>query len=356
MDDKSWLYRAGQGLRGMTQRSAADLAETRGAIAYPFQQLGAGFTESADSVIAGSQSRVDAARTAARNQPPAAADDSMQGQSPYPKGGNSQLPGMYSAMERSMQGAQAPSAAEEAAAQAAQAAQIQQRRQGVQNEWLKQQGIPEYARLGTPDTAGLPQRARPGSTTEGDYSGFAAPGTRIFGTANSAGRVNSFTGAGLPSMESVGGGSGSHTQKVGATLAKMSEKLAGMSGATDVRSMMERKSLRRSIAELSGVHNTLAGFEHGMASVGETTRGSKQRERVAGAGVAVGAADAYMKALAAHLAGDPEALAKFQMAQHGYPLQQYCPQTVFGGLSYSPYGDTGVQQIPGIMQQQMPLW
>ena len=230
-------------------------------------------------LIAGSQGRVDAARTAARSQLPTAADDSLQGASPYPKS-NGAYSGMESTIGRRFANGYAPSAAEEAAAQAAQAAEIQQRRVGVQNAWLKQQGIPEYARLGTPDTNRLPQTARPGSTTEVDYGGgFQAPGTRIFGTADKTGRVNSFTGAGLPSMESVGGGSGSHTQKVGAMLAQMSEKLAGMSGANDMRSMMERKSLRRSIAELSGVHNTLAGFEHGMASVGETTRGKKQSER-----------------------------------------------------------------------------
>ena len=260
--------------------STAPIAEAYQAVARPVSTyISSVAANNADSIIAGSQGRVDAARTAARSQLPTAADDSLQGASPYPKS-NGAYSGMESTIGRRFANGYAPSAAEEAAAQAAQAAEIQQRRVGVQNAWLKQQGIPEYARLGTPDTNRLPQTARPGSTTEVDYGGgFQAPGTRIFGTADKTGRVNSFTGAGLPSMESVGGGSGSHTQKVGAMLAQMSEKLAGMSGANDVRSMMERKSLRRSIAELSGVHNTLAGFEHGMASVGETTRGKKQLER-----------------------------------------------------------------------------
>ena len=254
-------------------------------------------------LIAGSQGRVDAARTAARSQLPTAADDSMQGASPYPKS-NEAYSGMESTIGRRFANGYAPSAAEEAAAQAAQAAEIQRRRQGMQNEWLMRQGISPEAlqqpKLGwvrngpdsnTPSTsdlsgrprntlagmAGAPPAVGPGMR-EYDYSGFAAPGTRIFAGRDNKGQL-SITGAGLPSMESVGGGSGSHTQKVGAMLAQMSEKLAGMSGANDVRSMMERKSLRRSIAELSGVHNTLAGFEHGMASVGETTRGKKQSER-----------------------------------------------------------------------------
>jgi len=258
-------------------------------------------------LIAGSQGRVDAARTAARSQLPTAADDSMQGASPYPKS-NEAYSGMESTIGRRFANGYAPSAAEEAAAQAAQAAEIQRRRQGMQNEWLMRQGISPEAlqqpKLGwvrngpdsnTPSTsdlsgrprntlagmAGAPPAVGPGMR-EYDYSGFAAPGTRIFAGRDNKGQL-SITGAGLPSMESVGGGSSSHTQQVGATLAQMSEKLAGMSGATDVRSMMERKSLRRSIAELSGVHNTLAGFEHGMATVGETTRGKKQSERAVSA-------------------------------------------------------------------------
>ena len=259
---------------GDAGRSVADI------IARPYANV----APTAAEITAGSQGRVDAARTAAMSdyQKYGQMKDSRDfADTPNaPSKSNGAYSGMESTIGRRFANGYAPSAAEEAAAQAAQAAEIQQRRVGVQNAWLKQQGIPEYARLGTPDTNRLPQTARPGSTTEVDYGGgFQAPGTRIFGTADKTGRVNSFTGAGLPSMESVGGGSGSHTQKVGAMLAQMSEKLAGMSGATDVRSMMERKSLRRSIAELSGVHNTLAGFEHGMASVGETTRGKKQSER-----------------------------------------------------------------------------
>ena len=124
----------------------------------------------------------------------------------------------------------------------------------------------------------------PGRYSELDYSGFAAPGTRIFGSATGgSAKMNSFVGAGLPSMESAGGKGQSAVQQVGGTLAAMSRKLAGLSNSTDVRSMMERKSLRRSIAELSGVHQTLAQHEVGLKGLEETGRATKVRERQTGA-------------------------------------------------------------------------
>jgi len=263
---------------GDAGRSVADI------IARPYANV----APTAAEITAGSQGRVDAARTAAMSdyQKYGQMKDSRDfADTPNaPSKSNEAYPGMESTIAKRLADGRAPSAAEEAAAQAAQAVEIQRRRQGMQNEWLMRQGIsPEALQQPKLGWNRDPNTPAPGpGMREYDYSGFAAPGTRIFAGRDSKGQMN-ITGAGLPSMESVGGSSGSHTQKVGATLAQMSEKLAGMSGATDVRSMMERKSLRRSIAELSGVHNTLAGYEHGMATVGETTRGKKQTERAASA-------------------------------------------------------------------------
>jgi len=268
---------------------------------------------SAASVVAGSQGRVDAARTAA------VASDAERGALPYHQFGmgdrgagpapstSDPMRETYGAAVAGMRGGQVPSAEEAARQQAAQAAEIQQRRQGMQSDWLAQQGVsPRDQRAGvlpiTPDRA-MREAAMPGRYSELDYSGFAAPGTRIFGSASpGSAKMNTFVGAGLPSMESAGGKGQSAVQQVGGTLAAMSQKLAGLSNSTDVRSMMERKSLRRSIAELSGVHQTLAQHEVGLKGLEETGRATKVRERQTGAAQAMRFPDTqvdFLKAMAA---------------------------------------------------------
>jgi len=199
-----------------------------------------------------------------------------------------------------------------------------------QSAWLRQNGIsPQEQNLGTladtPDVA-MRRAASPGRNFELNYGGYAAPGTRIFGgynpnTPGNTGKMNSFTGAGLPGYGGGGGGTGggglTSSQAVTGQLLQMSQRLSQLGGSGNTRDLLERREILRNMDALSKVHATLSGHEIGQMQIGEQTRSSKQRERATAAAQAFALPTAEEAMAKVRAMQDPDTYRNLMAAQHG---------------------------------------